>query len=178
MEERSDVTSNPGGNDKETKSVKPKQHALQLGSSGGIPLIIAASIVVLSSKPELTPLERQCVGSWSFVSPDQPSTVIVYHFGESRRVIEEHYYSTSATPTVPRIIFLGEWRIDKNDRLIVEAPGGLFGLLATVGGKLRALIDSNRRTPRPILRRVYQVDAATPQGLNVQTSLSRRQRIS
>src|SRR4051812_6801482 len=85
---------------------------------------VATGLMLLKRPDALSARERACVGSWAFISPDNAMTRIVYQFDPDRRVREEHYYLSSATPGVPRITMLGQWHVEPDGRLIVESAGG------------------------------------------------------
>ncbi len=120
----------------------------------------------LGHKP-LSPLEEACVGRWEFLSPDhQAPTLMVYHFQADRRVREEHYYLTSATPTVPRITMLGQWSVE-GKRLTVDRSRGVTGALDHTRGWIRDALGDSERWARPVLTRFYQVQATSADSLTV-----------
>jgi hypothetical protein len=132
----------------------------------GVACSVLLTVLAWPQSP-LTELEARCVGSWTFTSPDRSSTIIVYHFGKDRNVREEHYYVTSATPTVPRIKMVGQWRVESNGRMVVERRGGLKGLGDSGSGLIRNVLGDDRRLAKPALTRFYRIDSATAQGLSV-----------
>ncbi len=120
----------------------------------------------------LSPVETACLGQWEYLSPDHTApTLIVYHFRENRRVCEEHYYLTSATPTVPRITMLGQWYAD-GDRLIVDRSRGAIGALDQSRGWVRDALGDSERWPRPVLTRFYQIKSTATDALTVQCQRS------
>lgn len=120
----------------------------------------------------LSDKETACVGQWEFFSPDHAAaTLIVYDFRKDRRVREEHYYLTSATPTVPRITMLGAWHVD-GDRLIIERSRGVTGMLDQGRGWVRDSLGDSERWPRPVATRFYRVKATSSDALTVECQRS------
>ena len=93
--------------------------------------------VVRQQPLNLNATETRCLGRWSFISPNDSTRLIVYQFDSRRRVREEHYYLTSATPTIPRTTMLGQWRVESDGQLIVEPSAGVDGMLDASSGKAR-----------------------------------------
>jgi hypothetical protein len=138
------------------------------GLGSGVACSVLLTVLAWPQSP-LTELESRCVGSWEFTSPDNSSTLIVYHFGKDRNVREEHYYLTSATPMVPRITMVGQWRVESDDRMVVERRGGLKGLGDSGSGLIRGVLNDDRRLARPVSTRFYRIDSATARGLSVRS---------
>ena len=131
--------------------------------------LVATGLMLLNRRgiAALSATERPCVGSWAFISPDNATTRVVYQFDPDRRVREEHFYLSSATPGVPRITMLGQWHVESDGRLIVEPAAGLTGLADKVKGIARDALDDEGRIPRPILRRFYRLQGTTANQLTV-----------
>lgn len=125
----------------------------------------------LGQKP-LSPTESACVGSWEYLSPDHVGTMlIVYHFRNDRRVREEHYYLTSATPTVARITMLGRWSVDR-ERLIIERSRGMHGAMDQTSGWIRDALGDSERWARPVLTRFYTIKSTASDALTFQCQRS------
>lgn len=125
----------------------------------------------LGRKP-LSESEAACVGSWEYLSPDHDGpTLIAYHFRADRRVREEHYYLTSATPTVPRITMLGKWEVDR-DRLIVDRSRGVQGAVDQTSGLVRDALGDSERWARPVLTRFYKIKETATNSLTVECQRS------
>ncbi len=122
----------------------------------------------------LTATESLVVGSWVYLSPDHKGkTSIVYHFAADRRVREEHYYLTSASPTVPRITMVGQWSVDNDGRLTVEPDSGLSYARDFMSGWLNEYFDNGRQAwAKPILTRFYHVTSVASTGIQVDCSRS------
>jgi hypothetical protein len=137
---------------------------------GGLAFVLLLAIAYwLTSPRELTATEENCVGSWCFPSADNPSTLIVYHFLADGRAVEEHYYLTSATPTVPRLTMHGVWRIEKDGRLLVEPSKGIAGVITEASRQIRTL-RGDQRSDHPLHRRIYKFVSADDSGLKVLAS--------
>jgi hypothetical protein len=124
----------------------------------------------LSRHRPLTTTELKCVGSWCFRMPETPSTLQVYHFADNGRVLEEHYYLTSATPTIPRLKMHGVWQVEQDGRLIVERARGVNGAILEVTRQARNLAGQEQYD-FGILRRFYKVRRVEPGRLTVQDNL-------
>jgi hypothetical protein len=122
----------------------------------------------------LNTTEAGCVGSWAYLSPDHRApTQIVYHFHNDRNVVEEHFYLSSAYPTVPRLTFRGQWHIEPDGRLVVEPRTGLSYAGDAVSEFLGESLDNGRQGwPRPVLTRFYSIKSVTDQGIEVQAGKS------
>jgi hypothetical protein len=135
---------------------------------------VAACYAFVTRPALLTGTESRCVGSWAYICPDAPTKrCVVYHFAADRRVREEHYYLSSAWPTVPRITMVGRWSIDKDGRMTVEPDQGISYVGHTMSGWLNEYFDNGRQAwERPILTRFYDVKSATNTGIHVECSRS------
>lgn len=147
---------------------------------GSLAVLILAYFATRSRQPALTAPERLLVGSWAYISPDHKGkTAIVYHFGDNRQVREEHYYLTSASPTVPRTTMVGRWSVDKDSRLTVEPNSGLSYACDSMRGWLNEYFDNGIQAwSRPILTRLYDVRSTASSGIQVDCNRSGGGRIS
>lgn len=137
---------------------------------GGVTLLLAVGWLSrpLSAR-DLTESERLCTGAWCFTEPDAPDTLFVYRFREGGRAVEEHYYLTSATPSVPRLKMHGVWRIDDDRWLVVEQAAGIGGVATEVSRRLRSL-SGDRTSSHRILRRQHKLVSAEPDRLAFRVS--------
>ncbi len=133
---------------------------LSLWILGGVVLTLTLlGVWHLFSHRSLTPMEKRLVGAWSFPRPGDPSTLHVYRFRDDGRVVEEHYYLTSATPTTPRLRMHGVWRIESDGRLVVERPEGMDGAMVEVSRQIRNF-GGDQKYDHPLLRRTYKLITA------------------
>ena len=110
------------------------------------------------SQRGLSTTEQQYVGTWTFLSPEKPTTRIVYHFDPHGQATEEHFYLTSATPDVPQLTMYGAWRVERDGQLVVEQSGGITGLANEASRQLRSMAGRPSSQFR-ILRRTYRLTA-------------------
>jgi hypothetical protein len=138
---------------------------------GFVPAVALLVACGVASHRNLTPTERQCVGSWSFTLTEHPTTLFVYHFHDDGHVTEEHYYLTSADPTSPRLRMRGVWRVESDGRLIVDRPGGIDGVLTEAARRIQRLCG-RREFEHRLCRRIYKLVSAETAAL---TCLANRQ---
>ena len=146
---------------------------------GGVLIVVmvAGLCAVIERRPaQLSAMEKLCVGSWSHRVPGDDATLIVYHFEGNGRAREEHYYLTSATPDTPGVTLVGRWWVESDGQLVVEASGGLTGMLDVASGYARDVFSDDQRFARPMLRRFYWIDQATEKELRVHANASGRGR--
>lgn len=147
-----------------------RRHRVLIGSVVVLLAIIALLTWQLGQPRSLSPLEQACVGRWSFPLDDEAKPVRkVYDLQADGQVREEHYYLSSATPEVPRLIMYGRWRVEPDRTLVVERAGGLSGLASEVTRRMRNLLGE-RQFQFPLLRRFYQVQQTGTDGLVVTAS--------
>jgi hypothetical protein len=135
-------------------------------------LLICALLTVtyfLSIRRQLTDDEQKLIGAWCFSRPEDSNILHVYHFDPHGRAIEEHYYLTSATPTVPRLRMYGVWRLERDNRMVVERPGGIDGLIGEAARQVR-VFRGDRQSDIPLLTRFYRLVGADASGLRFHTS--------
>jgi hypothetical protein len=149
----------------------------RLGLAAVVAMLAVCVLTYLFTRPHFAALnatESLMVGSWAFVSLDHKGkTIIVYHFAADRRIREEHYYLTSASPNVPRISMVGKWRVDTHGRLTVEPNSGFPYVRDSMSGWLNEYFDDGRQAwTQPILTRFYKVQSATSSGIQVDCNLS------
>ncbi len=145
-----------------------------LALAAALAFCVVACFVTRPYFVSLTAAERLMVGSWTYISPDHAAkTMIVYHFAADRRVLEEHYYLTSASPTIPRISMAGKWNVDQDGRLTVEPDSGLWYARDSLSGWLNEYFDDGRQAwVKPILTRFYRIKSANRHGIQVDCSRS------
>jgi hypothetical protein len=139
-----------------------------------VAVLVLAYFATRPYRAALTASESLLVGSWGYISPDHKGrTAVVYHFGANRHVREEHYYLTSASPTVPRTTMVGRWSVDKDNRLTVEPNSGLSYAGDSMCGWLNEYFDNGKQAwSRPILTRFYDVRSAASSGIQVDCNRS------
>lgn len=133
-------------------------------------MAVAAGVVCRQGGRTLTAQELPCVGAWGFVSPESPTTFQVYELRADGRAIEEHYYLTSVSPTIPSLVMEGVWQVD-GDRLVLDSPEGVAGFL-TEASRLTREWTGQDQYPFPMLRRSFVLKSADADRLTCEVSLS------
>lgn len=156
--------------DSATTPPASRRHRLLLGSIAVLLAVIALLTWQITQQRSLSPLEQACVGRWSFPPDDDAKHVRkVYDLRADGQVREEHYYLSSATSNVPRLIMYGRWRVEPDRTLVVERAGGMSGLASEVTRRMRTLLGE-RQFEFPLLRRFYKVQQTGTDGLVVTAS--------
>lgn len=147
-----------------------RRHRLLIGSVAVLLAVIALLTWQIAQQRSLSPLEQACVGRWIFPPDDDAKHLRkVYDLRADGQVREEHYYLSSATPDVPRLIMYGRWRVEPDRTLVVERAGGLSGLASEGTRRMRSLLGE-KQFEFPLLRRFYKVQQTGTDGLVVTAS--------
>ena len=71
-----------------------------------------------------------------------------------------------ATPTIPQLRMLGQWRVEPDRRLVVEACEGADGVFTEVDRMVRNTLGDQQRDI-PMLRRFYSIKCVDTVGITV-----------